>query len=388
MARGSIRRRSHGTWELRWDAHRGNDGRRKQRSRTFRGTRKAADAELNRIEADLVKSEEERVAEIPVRELCRLFLEERTDKDLRPGTIERYEGLFRLYLIPECGDVALGRLVRNDLQRVVQATMDRNLADSSVRALHGYLCGLFSWAVKAEYLKVSPAVGLSLPPAGQKSAGQTLSAEESVERLAVFKGTEYWLPVTLALYTGMRPGEVLGLCWDGVDWEDSSITVSQTMTRRGGELRIGPPKTKYSLRTVVVPEYILGLLREADMKKPDRYWRRYRPRGTSLGRGFTWTPIDFRQVCAGWDGRILDESELRGFFTRMSERAGVRRVRLHDLRHTHASLLLLDGLPMHVISKRLGHASIQTTIDLYAHLLPNSDANAAAAFGEIMKLAS
>ena len=387
MARGSIRRRSQGSWELRWDGPRGEDGKRNAQCMTFRGTKKSAEAELNRVMADLSKSEAERASNMPLTICCELFLKERTGTDLRPNTIDIYMRLFKNYLLPECGNMLLARVDRNTLQKVIQRMIDSGLAPYTIHVNHGFIKGFFSWAVRAELLPVSPVKGLTLPERSGKSAAQILSAPEVLEVLDLFEETPYWLPIFLALHTGMRPGEVLGLSWDNVDLAEGHLSVNYTLLNNPGGPSLGPPKTKTSERLVAISPEVIEVLREREQVKPDRFWCRLREKvGDSLE--YVAVPMEFRQVCALPDGCILSLHGWNHHFRKTTYAAGLRQVRLHDLRHTHASLLLLDGVPMHVVSKRLGHASIQITIDLYAHLLPSSDPAAAARFVDILKMAS
>ena len=387
MARGSIRSRSQGSWELRWDGPRGEDGKRNTQRRTFRGTKKGAETELNRVMADLSKSEAERASEMPLAVCCELFLKERTGTDLRPNTIAMYMRIFKNYLLPECGNMLLARVDRNALQKVIQRMIDSRLAPYTINVNHGFIKGFFSWAVRAELLPVSPVKGLTLPECSRKSSAQILSAPEALEVLDLLEETPYWLPIFLGLHTGMRPGEVLGLSWDDVDLAKGHLSVTYTLLENPGVPSLGPPKTKSSERLVAISPEAIEVLREREQVKPDRFWCRIREKvGDSLEH--VAVPVEFRQLCALPNGYILSHHELRHHFRKTTYAAGLRPVRLHDLRHTHASLLLLDGVPMHVVSKRLGHASIQITIDLYAHLLPSSDPAAAARFADILKMAS
>ena len=386
MARGTVRKRSKGSWELRWDEPVGEDGKRKQRSKTYKGTKKLADAELTRIEADLNKSDAERASEMPVEECCRRFLEERSGTDLRPSTVVLYEGFFKNFLVPVCGEIPLARVDRNALQQVINMMIDRGLAASTIHADHAYMKGFFSWAVRAKLLLATPVKGLSLPERSRKSSGQMLSAPEVADVLAVVEGTACWLPAFLGLHTGMRPGEVLGLSWDDVDLVNRILSVRHTLKYSGGgDLRLGPPKTRSSERSVSVSSEVVEVLRER--KNPPEFWV---PTRGKVGEKFQYlaVPMDFRQVCARPDGGIFSNAAWDTAFRASLRRAGLRKIRLHDLRHTHASLLLLDNVPMHVVQKRLGHASIQTTIDLYGHLLPSSDPEAAARFADIIRMAS
>ena len=233
---------------------------------------------------------------------------------------------------------------------------------------------------------VTPVMGLTLPERSGESVAQMLSGPECKDLLAVLEGSAYWLPTFLALYTGMRPGEVLGLSWEDVDLAEGTLSVRHTMSIRRGALHLGPPKTRTSVRTVAVPPEVVQVLRE--VKQPANYsWSRRRTRG-EVGEYTAAEPIDFRQVCARPDGRILTDNCWRTGFLSILRRECLREVRLHDLRHTHASLLLLGNVPIHVVSKRLGHSNIQTTINQYGHLLPSSDPEAAARFADIIRMES
>ena len=182
MARGTVRTGSEGSWprgswELRWDEPRGEDGKRRQKSKVFRGTKKGAQAELIRIvEAELSKSDAERASEMPLEECCRLFLKERSGKDLRHNSVVAYKGFFRKYLLPECGHMSLAKVDRGALQRVINRMIDCGLAANTVHKHYFQMKGFFSWAVRAEFLSDSPVKGLSLPETSGESSGQMLSA--------------------------------------------------------------------------------------------------------------------------------------------------------------------------------------------------------------------
>lgn len=386
MARGSLERMDSGSYRIRWEEPRGADGKRKQRQKTMAVTKRVAEAELNRIIADLGKSKAEKALDMPVRELCRLFLEERRRTDLRIETVASYESLFRNYLLPECGELLLGKVDRNDLQKVIGRMIDRKLDPYTIFVNSARMMGLFSWAVRAEHLLKNPALGLSLPERSYKSAGQMLSAGDVVAVLAAFEGTPYWLPLFLAVHTGMRPGEVVGLSWDDVDLGKGTVAVHRTATIRCGGFHLGPPKTRSSDRIVAVSPEVVKVLSARERAKPSGFWvSRFRVNAEGK-RVKMAEPMDFPQVCCLPDGRILSDGAWSLGVRVGLRRAGLKGFRLHDLRHTHASLLLLDGVPMHVVSKRLGHSNIQTTVNLYGHLLPSSDGEAAGRFEEILRV--
>ena len=185
---------------------------------------------------------------------------------------------------------------------------------------------------------------LSLPEPPSKSAGKILTGPEACAVLAALEGTNSWLPTYIGLHTGMRPGEVLGLSWGDVDLVASTLPVRRTMIYGAGGFRLGPPKTKTSQRFVSVSEDVVAVLRDRERSRPGFFWY----------RGKTIVPDGFRQLCSRPDGSVLVADRWREGFGSGLERAALPHFRLHDLRHTHASLLLLDGVPMHVVSKRLG----------------------------------
>ena len=221
MARGTVRKRSKNSWEIRWDEPVGEDGKRRQKSKTVTGTKRAAEAELNRIEADLAKSPAERAAEraseIPVSECFDRFLEDQTDTYLRHNTVRNYKGFFRNYLFPVCGELSLASVDQPVLQKVIRSMIDARLAPTTIQARVGYMQGFFTWAVEKKYLLTTPAEKLTVPKNHGESIGQMLSGSEVVDLLAALEGTRAWLATFLAVHTGMRPGEVLALSWNDVD---------------------------------------------------------------------------------------------------------------------------------------------------------------------------
>ena len=239
----------------------------------------------------------------------------------------------------------------------------------------------------AEIPRGSPVNGkvLSLPEKCRESSGQMLSGPEAVEHLSAFEGSPYGLPVLLGLYTGMRPGEVLGLSWDDVDLVRGTVSVRHSLDVRYG-FNLGPPKTPTSVRKIRVPPVVVEALREAGERKPANFWLSQKTKGEDGKLKPVSVPVEFRQVCAFPDGRIMTAKNWGKAFRSTLCAAGLRQIRPHDLRHTHASLLLLGGVPMYVVSRRLGHASVAFTVDLYGHLLPETDSDVASRLEEILEI--
>ena len=164
----------------------------------------------------------------------------------------------------------------------------------------------------------------------------------------------------------MRRGEILGLRWRDLSLDTSMLTVNHTLEETKGGLRLKAPKSKRSRRNVTLPAFMVDALRCHKVAQAQERLM------LGLGRD------DNGYVCATLEGGPMRPRNLSKEFTRIVERAGVRRVSFHSLRHTHASQLLNDGVHVKVVSERLGHSTISITLDIYAHTIPNMQADAAA----------
>ena len=388
MARGAVEKTESGSWLIRCDGPKHPDGRRNQMQRTIWGTKKKAEAVLASWLVDLAKSPAERGSEMPVSECCALFIKDRADKPLRPATISKYQSFFKNYLLPECGEMPVSGVDRDVVQKVIDRMVKNGLEAGTIQTSHMAMKGFFKWVVKTKHwMPETPVHDLSLPEVSEKSTVQILSPPEIVALLSALEGTDVWLPTFLGIHTGMRVGEILGLSWDDLDLVNGTLSVCHNLTRsRDDCFRLGPPKTASSRRTIALSAEVVRVLREWKHPEEYLYTTRIKVDGELL---FASAPVvDFRQVCAGPGGQILTNNIWNSAFQATLRREGLRRIRLHDLRHTHASLLLLDGESMLAVSRRLGHKKVQTTIDLYGHLLPNTDSDVAGRFSRILGMAA
>jgi integrase len=176
----------------------------------------------------------------------------------------------------------------------------------------------------------------------------------------------------LAAHTGMRRGEIVGLKWSDLSVAHSRLSVSRTLQNVGGRPVEFAPKTRTSRRSVVI---------DRATRDEIRGWRR------QLGRdGLPCGPDDW--MFCNTTGRFLNPESISQLFDRIVQRSGLRRVRFHDLRHTHASLLVADGTAIKVVSERLGHAHPAFTMHTYQHLLPGMSSAAAERFAALVATAN
>jgi integrase len=211
----------------------------------------------------------------------------------------------------------------------------------------------------------NPADAVDLPKARRREM-RVLDETATAALLSVAKGTSLYVPVLVAVSTGLRRGELLGLKWQDVDLDGGALSVVRVLAEAGGELTFKEPKTAKSRRLVSLGPTVVDVLRQHRREQVE----------ARLQFGAAFNPEGL--VFATADGEPLTPSTFSVAFRRLAGRAGFAGLRLHDLRHTHATQLAGAGVLPKVISERLGHASIGITMDLYAHVMPGMQEDAVA----------
>ncbi|GAA3362620.1 site-specific integrase [Streptomyces antimycoticus] len=321
---------------------------------------------------------------------------------VRPSTYAAYETLVRIYLAPGLGKKKLARLTARDI-RAFLATTARTCqccaqgkdkarperkrrccalgkccesypSDRTVRFLLVLLRAALEHAVREDELPRNVAKNVELGM-GTKREIEPLTVEEGRRLLAAARGNRMWAAYELAVRIGLRRGEVLGLRWKDVDLTDGTVTIRQTLQRVGGELLVAAPKTQRSARRVALPGECVTALRA----------RRAQQHGDRLAAGDKWKDDGRDLVFTTKNGTPIEPRNLNRAFTLLCEKAGVRRVRFHDLRHTCASLLHEKGADARMIMEVLGHSSIRVTMDIYTFVRLDSQRSAFDRVGDALR---
>ncbi|GAA1289765.1 site-specific integrase [Streptomyces javensis] len=321
---------------------------------------------------------------------------------VRPSTYAAYETLVRIYLAPGLGKKKLARLTARDI-RTFLATTARTCqccaqgkdkarperkrrccalgkccesypSDRTVRFLLVLLRAALEHAVREDELPRNVAKNVELGM-GTKSEIEPLTVEEGRRLLAEARGNRLWAAYELAVRIGLRRGEVLGLRWKDVDLADGTVTIRQTLQRVGGELLIAAPKTQRSARRVALPAECVTALRA----------RRAQQHGDRLAAGDKWKDNGSNLVFTTKNGTPIEPRNLNRAFTLLCDKAGVRQVRFHDLRHTCASLLHEQGADARMIMEVLGHSSIRVTMDIYTFVRLDSQRSAFDRVGDALR---
>ncbi len=291
---------------------------------------------------------------------------------LKPRTHVRYEELVRLHIIPEIGTVALPRLTPQHLQKLYKRKLESVLSPTTVNHVHAVIHKALDTAVRWDLLHRNVADFVD-PPRSRHFEITTLSPEQARTLLDTAFGNRLEALYVLALTTGMRQGELLGLRWHDIDLTGAKVQVRGSMQVTPEGLRIAETKTAGSRRQVMLSKQPLDALRRHRATQAEE----------RLRSGAAWDDQDL--VFTNQIGRpIAAGNLLRRSFEPLLKRAGLPRIRFHDLRHTSATLLLGQGVHPKIVAEMLGHTKISTTLDLYSHVTPTMQRQAAEAFDSIL----
>jgi integrase len=302
------------------------------------------------------------------------FLEDVQRGSVRESTYSRDKYLITNHVKPALGRVKLKNLGAMHLQRLYREKQDAKLSASTVQKIHHILHKALAQAIRWDLIARNPTDNVKAPTPTSKEM-HPLSAHEAHKLLETAQGDRLEALYVLAIHTGMRRGELLGLKWSDVDLENSRIGIRRTLTRTDGGKRytLGDPKTKRSHRTVrITPQAVEALRRHLtnQMEEMERLGDIY---------------IDQGLVFTTEVGTPINPSNLRQrSFAPLLERAGLPRITFHDLRHTCASLLFQKNVHPKLVQELLGHASVAITLDTYSHMVPGMGSEAADAMADVL----
>lgn len=299
------------------------------------------------------------------------WLKDSVKDTVRISTYQRYEQVIRLHLVPGLGRVKLKALTPAHVQRFYRDRLDSGLSPSTVRKFHNVLHRALRQAVRWDLIPRNVTEATE-PPKETSEEIHPLSEEEARRLLEAARGDRLEALYVLALTTGMREGELLGLKWEDVDLTNGVLRVRRTLTRDHGRFYFGEPKSEKGRRQIDLPEGASKALKahlDRQMAEMERIGDRYEDRGLifTTATGAPINPSNLRQ-------RSLAD---------LLKKAGIRKVRFHDLRHTFATLMLSRNIHPKVVQEMLGHANIAITLDRYSHFLPSMGRDAAVAMDEI-----
>ena len=362
------------------------EGKRKYHSKTIKGGIKEAQKYLNKVlrEKDTGEFIE------PSKEYFNTYIDNWLKNTAKPRISEKtyrsYEQMVRLYLKPALGDFKLSKVTPDQIQKLYNDMSDRELSPRTVRYAHTVLRSALYQATKWGKITRNPADLVDLPKAERKEM-RALTPAEASRFMEAASYNRLKALFSLMLTSGIRPGEALGLRWQDVDFDNCRITINRTLIRNGKSWTLEEPKTSRSRRTIPIPQEVLSDLEEEKQKQEKAATERkkiikWHPEKAEKLKPYT----DHGFVFATETGEPFGERNvIRCYYKPLLKQANLDEgIRLYDLRHSCATLLLSAGENPKVVSERLGHASVTLTLDTYSHVLPDMQKSASDKLGGLL----
>jgi integrase len=369
-----------GSWEVVIELDRDAEGRRRQKFYTVKGKKGDAQRELRKL---LTARDEGSYVE-PSKETVGQFLQRWLDgkrQTVSPKTHESYTEIVAKHLTPALGGNLLSKLRPDQIRAYYAeklASGRRNgrggLSAKSVTYHHRILRQALQQAVDDDLLARNPADRVKPPKSQERKFKKHLESNEQASLLKAVSDTRLYLPVLLALTTAMRRGEILGLRWEDVDFENSTLSVGRSLEETADGLRLKEPKSDSGRRVISLPALTVEALRQQKRAQAEMK--------LLLGGGYS----DEGLVCCREDGKPWSPDRLTHSFLTASRKAGLK-MRFHDLRHTHASQLIDQGENLKVIQERLGHSTPAFTLAVYGHRMEGRDKEAATRIDAALRFA-
>ncbi|MGN1384031.1 MAG: tyrosine recombinase XerC [Clostridia bacterium] len=346
--------------------------------KTVHGTKKDAEVELAKFVTEVQNGLVIDGKSLKFSEFTEIWKRDYGSKELAPSTYKRYCRMLETRLLPYFGHFYINKIKPTDIMKFYDllekdtqlvrkkgnngSKTKKPLSGKTILEHHRLLRAMLHKAVYWQLIVANPAERVQ-PPKARKPKRKSYDDEQTkilLENLELLpsEDTKYKVAIILTVFTGVRLGELMGLEWTDVDFKNGIISInrsSQYLSDMGVFTKV--PKTESSIREIAIPEFIISLLEEYKL------W--YEEQKSIYGE--LWTNSDRLFVQA--DGKPMHPSTISKWFVKYVGQIGLPVINFHGLRHTNASLLVAQNIDIAVISARLGHAQISTTLDFYVHPL-------------------
>lgn len=354
---GSVYRKENGAWCAVLTV--GFDTNGKRRRRYLYGRTKAEVLDkLSRNRADSLNGLVTDSSRLSVAAYLKRWLEDDARPTIRETTLLSYRSVVSNHINPHIGGLGLSKLSPNHIQSL-QGTLEREGASPRMRQLvHAVLSRALSRAVRFGLLVRNPCDAVDRPRVPRREMA-VLNPDQVQMLLKAASGDPLEALYVTAIGTGARLGELLGLRWEDIDFRSGSVSIQRTLVDINGKLTTSEPKSARSRRRIDLPGFVITALRN------------HRNRQAAQPHPKAWVFSDRN------GGPLRKNNLLRRSFRPLLTKAKLPKIRFHDLRHTAATLLLAQGIHPKVVQERLGHATVAITLDIYSHVLPSMQREAA-----------
>ncbi len=347
-------------------------GKRKQKSKSGFKTKKEAQAALAELIASVEKGTFYELRKVKFREFAEDYLYKIYKNKVKPSTFEYTEALLENHIFPYFQDVDIQKvdsfLVHDFMEHKRQEGCSVNNLINILRPLKFILKQAFKQQIIER--DIAPLIE---NPRREKKEMNVWTIEQANTFLEQTRESRYHIVFYLAIYTGMRRGEILGLSWSDINFEKKYIHIKKSLYKSKSGFQWMEPKTKSSQRFIYMDDDLMKELRRHQLKQKEE---KMKNRTVYQDKGL---------VFAKPDGDFTTPNTVNGVFRWWVKKTDMPEIRFHDLRHTHATILLEMGVNPKVVSERLGHANIQTTLDVYSHVSDHMKQDLSEKFSEKMK---
>ncbi|MBT2606505.1 site-specific integrase [Bacillus sp. ISL-53] len=335
-------------------------GKRKQiRRRGFESKRNALE-EMTKLRAEVLENEFQDLTKMTYESYMEEWFQERKNT-LQKTTFEIHSIYYRNFIKPKLGQLKVQQIAPIQIQKFINELVNKTCySEHTIHLIFRIVSASLKKAKVLKLIKHNPADGITLPKIKKremsiwslKQVNQFISESININRL-----TRCYIGFLISIFTGMRQGEILGLRWKDVDFETQTIFVRQTLTQNA-EIKSGA-KNEASVRSIHIPSKLVDELRT----HRKQIWEE------KLLLGSNYRDLDL--IICTKSGNPMIPRNFRKEFYNLTEKIGLPKIRFHDLRHTHATILIQQNVNVKLISERLGHADIETTLNTYSHALPD-----------------
>lgn len=377
--RGSIRERSPGKWAIILDIRDPETGKRKRKWHSFAGTKREAQKECARLITEMEGGTYLEPSKLTFADLMLKWLDHARSQ-VSPRTHERYSELVKKNINPTLGGISLTKLKPVQISAAYAKALESGrcdgkggLAPTTVVYMHRLIKQALGQAVRWELLHRNPADAVE-PPKTERGTLNTFDLAQTAELLAALDGTRLLVPVMLGALCGLRRGEIVALRWGNVDLANGRMSIVESAEQTKAGVRYKPPKSGKG-RPVALSSTMVEQLRAHRVQQAQELLR--------LGIRQSEATFVYTQE----DGQPLQPRSLTQAWMKAIGQTALPRIRFHDLRHAHATHLLARGVHAKVASERLGHSRVGITLDLYSHVLPGMQEDAAARVDDALRQA-
>ena len=371
---GNIRKRKDGRWEGRYTAGRDPVSGKQIFKNVLGKTQAEVKEKLQKALAQAGKIDFTKTGKYTVTMWMNEWFENVAKIKVRPSSHQTYRGYIDHHITPNIGNIPLEKLTTMDLQKLYRKLLNKGRVDrveakqqpkglsaKTVRNINQVISSAMDFAVAQKIIPENPCKAVALPKVEHREM-QTIPAEQLQAFLQEAKATGVYEMYYIALATGLRRGELLGLKWTDIDWKNGIIKVRRQVARVDGQIVEAPLKTKNSYRAVTISQQAIEVLKQQKEKTNDQY------------------------VFPSPNGGPISPDSVNNMLKRVLARAGIPKVRFHDLRHTFATIALQNGVDIKTVSGILGHFSAGFTLDTYAHVTTAAQKEAADTMGNVLNV--